>query len=267
MTRIGRQLIILSTGLLLFLTTSSAEPISIGADWAFSSGSRSAGAQFSQVGSQLSVTLTNTSASDALVPVDILTAVFFNISTNPTLSRDSATLASGSTVLFAPTSPLPCNGTASNPCAGPDLGAEWSYLGGGAPLIGGATGPTQGISSVGLGVFGPGNRFVASNYQGPASPNGLQYGITTAGDNPATGNTPVTGANALTQNSVVFQLGGLNPTATYSITDVVFQYGTSLTEPSFRGSEVPEPSQILVLAIGCGIVALVYRRKRRQQTA
>src|SRR6185503_11805094 len=92
--------------------------------------------------------------------------------------------------------------------------------------------------------------FPGSNLQGPASPNGLQYGITSAGDNTATGNTPVTGTNALIQNSVVFTLSGLPPgfNPATSISNVEFQYGTDLSEPHFPG--VPEPATLVLMAGG-----------------
>ena len=52
-----------------------------------SSGSRAAQAKFQDSGSDLIVTLTNTSTADALVPIDVLTGVFFSISGNPSLTR------------------------------------------------------------------------------------------------------------------------------------------------------------------------------------
>src|SRR5262249_38071850 len=138
---------------------------------------------------------TNTSDGDVLMPVDVLTAVFFDVS-GPALSLTptSAVLNGGSTVFFGTTDP------------GNVVGGEWAYKGG---LVGEPAGDHYGISSTGINLFGPGDRFPGNNLQGPDSPDGLQYGITSAGDNPATGNSPVTGDNALIQNSVVFHLSGL----------------------------------------------------------
>ena len=48
-----------------------------------SSGTRAASVTFDTSGTNLIVTLTNTSAFDALVPIDILTAVFFSLAGDP----------------------------------------------------------------------------------------------------------------------------------------------------------------------------------------
>lgn len=233
------------------MSTAQAAPITFSG----SSGNRSASAMFDTSGSNLLVTLTNTSSADALVPVDILTGVFFTLSGDPTLTRVSAVLAGGSTVLFGGTDP------------GGVVGGEWAYNDG----IGGPGGADEGISSSGLGLFGPGDRFPGNNLQGPTSPDGLQYGITSAGDDDTTGNAAVTGSNALIQNAVVFTLsglpGGFNPSVLGSITNVSFQYGTALNEPNIPGdpvnpgNPVPEPSTVLLL--GSGLAALYWRRKKQ----
>ena len=204
-------------------------------------GTRAASALFDATGSTLTVTLTNTSAFDSLIPVDILTALFFDIGGAPlTLTTSSAVLGAGSTVLFGGTDP------------GGVVGGEWAYVAG---LTGAPFDAAYGISSSGLGLFGPAALFPGTNLQGPDSPDGLQYGITSLLDNPATGNTPVTGENALIQNSVVFKLEGLPVGfSTTSIGNVSFQYGTSLSEPN-----IPAPGSLALLAIG-GLAA--FRRRR-----
>ncbi|HYG33755.1 MAG TPA: XDD4 family exosortase-dependent surface protein [Clostridia bacterium] len=202
-----------------------------------SSGAKSASVKFEQSGSQLFVTLANTSTADATVPTDILTAVFFNFKVNPNLSPVSAVLGGGGTVFYSASQP-----------AGGVVGGEWGY---GAGLSGAPKGDAYGISSSGLNIFGQ-PTFPGGNLAGPAALDGLQYGITTAADNPATGNGGITG-NALIKNSVVFTFNIQNPSFALelgSVKDVVFQYGTSLTEPSFDGfAPVPEPGTALAGAM------------------
>ena len=222
-----------------------------------SSGGLAASATFETSGTNLIVTLTNTSSADVLVPTDVLTAVFFNITGDPSLTPVSALICGTCVVLFAPAGG-----------SGPAVGGEWAYN----PDLGSPGGPgagDHGVSSAGFGLFGPGDRFPGANLQGPASPGGLQYGITSAGDDPATGNTPVTGTNALIKNSVVFTLsglpGGFDPST--GILDVFFQYGTSLEDPHFPGNPppaplpVPEPASLGL--VGFGLVALRLLRRRR----
>ncbi|MBU6412093.1 MAG: PEP-CTERM sorting domain-containing protein [Planctomycetes bacterium] len=181
---------------------------------------------------------------DVLVPVDVLTGIFFDISGSAlSLSRVSAVVAGGSTVAFGTTDP------------GNVVGGEWCYVGG---LSGAPGSAAYGIGSAGFGLFGPGNLFPGNNLQGPTGPNGLEYGITSMGDNLATGNTPVTGTQALIKHSVVFTLGGVGSNFDLSrIGNVSFQYGTALNEPNIR---VPAPSTAALMGLGA---AASLRRRRR----
>jgi hypothetical protein len=215
----------------------------------------SASAEFEIVGSDLVITLTNTGLEDVLLQPDILTAMFFDVS-GPLLGLNSglgsAVLPVGSSVLFGGTDP------------GGVVGGEWAYAEGisGALSLPTAGQVTQnyGISSVGFGVFG-GATFPGSNLQGPGAVDGLQYGITSAGDNPLTGQPAITGVNALIQNSVVFTLAGLPVGFTLDqISNVFFQYGTALvpTDPGFPG-DVPAPGALVVFLAG----AIGMRRRAR----
>jgi hypothetical protein len=185
----------------------------------------------------LVATLTNTSTADVRNPSGILTAVFFDTSPTLTLTKVSAVLATGSAVGFGGTD------------AGGVVGGEWAY----ANNLSGAPGSAAlGISSAGFGLFGPGDLFPGSNLQGPESPDGLQYGLTSVGDNLATGNKPVTGTNALIQSSVVFTFT-FDPAVDFSVSNVKFQYGTSL-------EQIPAPGAALLALVGLGIVRCVKRR-------
>ena len=190
----------------------------------------------------LQVTLSNTSTADVLNPSQVLTAVFFTLAGNPTLTRISAVLGSGSTVLFDP----------DGQPAGGIVGGEWAY---GSGLVG-PGGTNQGISSAG---FDPPGLFGAANFPGndldgnAASVNGVGYGITSSVDTCPQGNTAVC-TNPLIRNSVVFTLGNLpSGFPLGDISNVRVQYGTSLA--------VPEPATLLLLGSGLMAVGLLGRRK------
>jgi hypothetical protein len=224
---------------LLAVEAASATPITFSG----AAESLSASAKFEASGGNLIVTLTNTSAADVLKPPDVLSAVFFDIDAPEpvNLLPLSAVLGTGASVIFGMSEP------------GGAVGGEWAYA---ANLIGAPGGAGYGISSAAFGLFGPHDLFGGANLQGPTSPAGLQYGITAAGDDPTTGNKPVTGKNALIHSEVVFTLSGLpsgfDPYT--QISNVVWQYGTSLHHPHF-----PEPGTLVLLMMG----ALATIRRRR----
>jgi hypothetical protein len=238
--------------LLAFMAAASpalASPIT----YSFLSGDRAAQVEFVRSGSDLIVTLTNTSTADALVPTDILTAVFFDVSGNPLLTRTSALVPLSSSVLVG-------NSGADVTPGDRVVGGEWSYLN----SISDPPGHNEGISSTGVGTFGPGNRFPGANLQGPTSPDGVQYGITSAGDNLLTGNGGLSGEH-LIKNAMVFTLSGFGSEPDAVITAARFLYGTSLDEPQFEGTVgtiVPEPSAIVLAAVGLASVGLIRLRKR-----
>jgi len=216
-------------------------------------GSLSASATFdASVAGTLTVTLTNTSASDVLVPADVLTALFFSLD-GATLTKVSAVLAGGSTVFYDP----------QGQPAGGVVGGEWAYKAG---LAGAPNTADMGISSTGVGLFGPGDRFPGADLAPPTSPDGLQYGILSAGDNTGTGNAGVTGSGGLIKNSVVFTftIAGFTDLDT-QLSKVSFQYGTNLTdEPNFTTTDITLPDggmTLSLLGLALGSLGMLARRR------
>ena len=89
----------LATGLIMLTATVAAQATPI--TFAASSGALAASVTFEVSGTNLMVTLTNTSMADVLVPSNVLTAVFFDINGVGALASVSA-LLDGSTVYYDP---------------------------------------------------------------------------------------------------------------------------------------------------------------------
>jgi hypothetical protein len=216
--------------------------------------SLTASVSFAQSGNDLIVTLANTTAADTLMPSQVLTAVFFTLAGHPTLTKISAVVAPGSVTLFG------TNGPAG------DVGGEWAYM---DTLTNAPGGSMYGLSSSGFSagpMFGTADEFEPGDDLNPnsPSPDGLDYGLVSWGDNPATGNNAVTGKDPLIKHAVVLTLGlPVDYVLTADkISAVNFQYGTSLTEPNIPGVLIPEPSTIALVTSGILLLALVRRRKR-----
>lgn len=199
--------------------------------------------EFEVSANALIVTITNTAMSDVEVPSDVLTGAFWSMDIGASsLTRTSGLLVAGSTVFY----------DADGQPAGGVIGGEWAYKSGLS-----YHGASYGISSSGLGLFGPGDVFPGPDLAPPPNPDGLNYGLLSAGDNSATGNGGVTGSGGLIKNAVVFTLTGLPGNFTLdSISNVYLQYGTDLSEP--RLTTVPEPGTVALLGLA-GLVLLGRR--------
>lgn len=215
-----------------------------------SSGSLAAQAQFDIVGGKLKVIISNTSSSDVLVPADVLTGIMFSLTGGLNSLTPYSATSGGNTYL---------NGAVVN-AAGTNVGGEWGYV---AP---GVAGYSAAITSSGWGGNGQPN-FNGPGLSPPAALDGLQYGITSAGDSVATGNTGVK-TNEITKSSVIFLLDIANGFTLSQISNVRFQYGTALSEPSFtagpptQGPPLPEPASLAL--VGAGLLAAFGAASRRR---
>jgi hypothetical protein len=166
----------------------------------------------------LTVELTNTSIDDVRAASDVLTAVFFSVDNNPGFIPASAMIPAGTVVIFGPD-------------GGGNVGGEWAYAGG----ISGPNLASKGISTAVFGIFDSAN-LRGLNLDGTVSVENHNYGITSAGDNPGTGDPAVTGAEPLIRNSVRFRVkSGVVLDPKTDVSNVSFQYGTSTEDPNLPG--------------------------------
>src|SRR5258706_9619838 len=200
----------------------------------------------------LLVTLTNLATYKPNDPSDILTAVFFSLAGDPTLTKVSATLNAGSVgVKNGSTLTVP----------GGVVGGSWAYRAG---LSGAPGGANEGISSAGFTQFGRANLFPgASLPEDNSPPGGLGGGLTTATDDGSKYNGGLSGRPFI-KDSVVFKLGAVPASLTLSgISNVSFQYGTMLgTEPNVPGILVPEPSSAALTFVGILLMSLLNHKRR-----
>ena len=239
-----------------------------------SSGSLAASAEFQVVNllgvDYLEIRLTNTSAADTVDPADLLTGVFFTLSG----ASNVLTNQGGQTGVFLEGSTVTINGTTPGPTGGGNVGGEFAFVSGlTTNLLPGPSDPNiyYGVSSSGLGLFGPGDVFSSgSNLDGPGDPNGMNYGITSTGDNPATKNPGQYSSVPLINDSVLITLMEANAfdLATLdlnTIGNVTFQYGTGLDEPRFTSTITAIPETSSTLTLGGVLLAGAFMRVRRRK--
>jgi hypothetical protein len=205
----------------------------------------SASATFTVTNLQLVITLSNTATFDPDDSADILTGIFFTLAGDPPLARTSAVLGSDTAIKNRP--------GVSGP--GMNVGDEWIY---GNGLTGLPHGANEGLTIASLKKISRRNRF-----SGPklAPSSGVQFGVTTAFD--TLGNDKASLKHQqLIENTVIFTLSGLPTDFTVAdISNVSFQYGTSLKDPGLNlagtisgeggGTPViPEPGTATLIATG-----------------
>jgi len=201
----------------------------------------------------LVVTLSNTSLSDPANANDILTAFFFTLDGDLKLTPVSAEVPMGSSVVGHR---LPLGFTG-------DVGSQWAYRN---DLVGAPNGANEGISSETLKWFGTKNLLSSQKIKGFGSLGSIAFGLTTVDDS-AINDQGSLKNQGLIQNSVVFTFSGLPEDFVLSdISNVTFQYGTSLKTQAeeLMGQNVPEPSTIGLVVVGLlGGLAVTRRRLTR----
>jgi hypothetical protein len=197
---------------------------------------RSASAHFTVLGGTMSIELSNTSTYDVANPLGILTGLFFDLKpayAHATFVPQTAYLGAGSVVHFGPD-------------GGGNVSGEWAFN---DSLVGAPLDMRYGIGSAGFGLFGPTQLFPGGPVlTPPIEPDGLNYGITTAGDDANTGNMAVSGGTPLIQNSVLFNFAVSDGFDVMGIESVYFQYGTALYEGGFV---VPSVGGLMFIIIAC----------------
>lgn len=191
----------------------------------------------------LTIELTNNSIAAVNSGTDVLLGMFFNSGVTFLPSGGSAVVPAGETTI--PGSPLV------------DPGNGWQIKSG-ISISKGTKTYNSGIAGAGYGVFGPDGNLGTN----PVKLDGSDYGIVGSG----TVNANPSVKNPIFSNRLEFTIPYSGSFEMRATDTVLFQYGTDLKEPSFIGidppAHSPEPTTILLVAIGAGGLALQRTLRR-----
>ncbi len=216
----------------------------------------SAGFTYDSINHLLSITLQNTAASPVTNQGQTLSGIYFDVTGNPVLTANSASVGSGSTIV-----------NDSPNLDDSKIGQEWAFRNNMVAADASFTDAQYGISSTGLGIFAPTDRFDTSgNLAGPGSGSvaGDDFSIVPASQASYTSG-GLTGT-PFTQSSMVYVLNTpTNFVLNNNIKNVVFHYSSAQEGQSTTGHspDVPEPGTLAML-IGIAPIGAAYLARRRK---
>jgi hypothetical protein len=239
----------------------SASPASAGPIFTGTNGELAASVQFDLLaGNILKVVLTNTSLYDQDSNPEVLMAVFWDIAGAPALTYADADITASSSFVHTANLVDP-SGTTNDR----DVAAEWAYRQASGDLgAGDGSGYVEqsyGLSGAGYGIFGKNDTLRTTHPDRGGSnmpPNGGDFGILSANYVPAGDSNGFENQGPHVKGAIEFRLSGFTGSLD-SISNIRFQYGTSLNEPCINCQRVPEPGSLLLLGIGVLATAVVRR--------
>jgi hypothetical protein len=236
----------------------------------------------------LTITLSNTSGVLSNEPAELLTGLFWDYTGGATLTAvsafgsylgnsDSSIIVQSYNVEAWPTAIS--GGTNNGTAAGynGDLGTEFGHVENTTMTMTGAYSgfsANYGVSSSGLGFFGPEDRYqtgeVSSVLSNPDSPDGLDMGLVSTNFTNGAGNGGMD-SQPLLRGEVTFAYSVDGELSAGDITGVFFHYGTGTGEPTVGGEclNCPDPETPVVpippaagLA-GLGLLMVVGQKVRK----
>lgn len=211
-------------------------------------GTQNASATFTLLGDgSLQVTVSNTSLTAAASANDVLTAFYFSVNPEVSLSPLSAMLANPAGLLNCAT--CPANTT--------NISGEWAYANNLAGVIAGQNVNIASAATQGTLLTSTNSMFGGPNLSGSANAGGIDFGLVSSFTT-STGAAAITGS-PLVSNQVIFNFMAPSNFNLSLIGTVGFLYGNN--SYSFMATaDAPEPATYLL--IGSALIGLGMLRRR-----